>query len=250
MSKVTNVLELSLASSVDPQLAERRHDEILDIINPVKRLGALALHSFAVALPEVTARLINRDLRTHDLEYAGAGTHSIVYRKRAEVIKVHHRSIYYSEAERQDLAEQKRFEHSAMVDHMSEFLVGQTIGVAPHPANARRRAVQIFQPYVRFDDFKFFAQKTGAIHEAAIVAACEANPGMNGALLEFVHKGQQMFEKTGFLPDTCGPANVVISRETSPRLLVIDEQPVGPEHPVVQDRIHTQLSLLNILLAA
>lgn len=249
MSRVASLIEVSLIHSADPELSARRREFILGLRNPAKRFGALAIHNFTVSHPKAATRLINRDLAALGLGYAGVGSHSIVYRKESDVIKVDMRSIDYTEPKRQETADRYNAEHSHVAKHLPAFVLAQSVLVAPHPAKDTLRAVQIVQPYRQIHDLKLFPSREAVVDEQALETACETFPGVENALGEFVNGSREMYANTRLLPDTFGRSNLVIATDTTSELVLIDGQPVSCAKRATQATILNQLDSLEQALA-
>jgi len=246
---IANVLELSIAHSMAPELSARRRNDILRLKNPAKRAGALALHEFATRYPNVAGKLIGRDPEAKGLSYVGAGTDSVVYRKDDEVIKVIQGSIHAPEDLRQKMAAEKRYEHDILRNYLGSFVISQDIVVAPHPIVENCRAVQIVQPFCSIDDIAVFPEYDDpSVNMFNLADACAAYSGLDEALCDFATASRRMFESTGLIPDTSGISNVVVSLNTQPSLVIIDGQPINAGLPHLQENIAAQLDSLQAAL--
>jgi hypothetical protein len=249
MLRTTNVLELSLATSITPEMSAERKASIKMMPNKVKMVGALALHNFALTFPDLTARLINRDLAGAGYEYVGAGAESTVFRQADNVVKVHRNSMTMDEPQREQLAEQMDSIHKPLRQYLGSFVLDQSIAVDRHPLDPSYRAVQIFQAYCSSTNMGIFKRNDPGIDHDQLYETCSKIPGISSALSEFVAASYGLYDKTGLLPDTTGYGNVVLTNTTVPELRLIDGQPISTEHPEVQAKIMSQLSLVEQALA-
>src|SRR5689334_14760238 len=106
--RISNVVEISLASLIHPNLEAQRKQEIQGLENKAKRAGALAIHSLVARFPELATTLFERNLQHYGYSFAGAGADYTAYRKGNMVTKVHRGSLQMTEPERRDLAERER----------------------------------------------------------------------------------------------------------------------------------------------
>ena len=246
---IANVLELSIAQSIAPELSARRRNDILRLKNPAKRAGALALHEFATRYPGIAGKLIGREPEAKGLSYVGAGTDSVVYRKGDEVIKVVQGSMHVTEELRQRMAEEKRYENDALRKYLGPFAVAQNILVAPHPVVESCRAVQIIQPFCSLDDIAVFPEYDDpSVNTVNLAEACATYSGLDQALDDFAVASRRMFESTGLIPDTSGVSNVVVNLGAQPNLVIIDGQPINTGLPHLQQNISAQLDSLQTAL--
>lgn len=244
MSRLSNVLELSIATSITPEASSRRRTEIQSLPNKAKRFGALAVHDFAIRFPRSAARLAGLPAT----EFIGTGADSSVFRKGDNVIKIHRRSIEMSEPERRRLAQMMDHSHKVMATHMTGFVIDQMVDIQPSPLCSSQRAVQIFQRYHDWSGIGTFVPDKPEINLQGLERVCRAIPGIDDSLRDFVRSSRTMFEKTGFLPDTNGTDNLVLTQGDSPELILIDGQPIGGDHPGVQAKIISQLQLAEMAL--
>lgn len=248
MSKFVNVLELSLASAEVPALSAFRREMLGRIENPIKRLGAIALHETAIRYPAATARLIGRSPMGKDLAYVGAGSESVVFRVGDDVIKVNHGTIDMCEADRQAVAAQKSSDHYKMRAYLSDFLIDQDINVGRHPCTNRLRAVRIIQPFCDITDLNLFRFEEEDVDTAVLADSIQTYPGLDDALHDFSLASKRMYEDVGLLPDTCGPCNLVIQNSLAPELTLIDGQPIGLNNSPIQAKILNNLESLDLAL--
>lgn len=214
-------LESSLAS---PEAAARWASE-----QPagLRRATTTTLVERAVRNPELTGRLIRRNLPA-GLEYLGVGYHSVVYRSAdGSVLKVNRHSIHVSEQRRGQIAEAERRAHEVVAAHLGHLPIAQDIVVGPHPASPRLRAVMIVQAYchyVALDDV--FPVGHDSVDVAAVARLVEEHPGTREELRLLARGGLAMADQEQLVPDVCGRGNVGLVLTPSPRLVLVDRQPM------------------------
>lgn len=246
MSKFRNVLEQSLATSITPEMQTERRNNILELPSRTKRVGALAIHEFATRFPSTAAKILG----FQGVDFVGAGADSTVFRQGDQVVKVHRRSVEMGEPSRQILAAEMDRAYKVMASHLPDFILAQTIDVAAHPIRTEQRAVQIHQRYYDWYGIGTFLPNEGSIDLSGLAEVCRTVPGIDDALRDFVHGSRHMHAETGFLPDTTGINNLVLTRTDTPELVLIDGQPIGTEHAEVQDKILSQLDQTERALAS
>jgi hypothetical protein len=249
MLTVARMLDLSLASSITPNLEAVRVAEIEALANPVKRLGAEALHSLAINHPERAHQLMTRVLQPHGIDYVGFGVEASVYRTGDNVIKVHRKSTDMNEAQRQQIAQDKEAQFNHISPFLGNFLLTQTIAVDTHPLGKNLRAVQTTQPYFEFvHNLGLFTMNSPQVSVDLIDKVCRQYPGIDDELRDFVAASNKAADATQLLPDVNGRDNLVISTDgtSTSRLMLIDSQPIVPQNPGwVQDLVRAQLGSLS-----
>lgn len=246
MSRVFNVLEGSLAHNTSVEAIERRKDTLKRNPRPVNRAVSLLLHEMAIRHPDITGRLINRDLRSTGLTYAGAGAESTVYRRGSQAVKVIRKSIGLSEDELSEIAARKVAEHNLMRQHLSDLMLDQVVGIDAHPVVPKLRAVQITQPFCQFKILDLFDSAGVQLDEEFLATVCARYPFMCNKLSSLVEGGLHMYEKDGFLPDISGYCNIVmLDPDSHPQLTILDGQPVGPDHSRSQTKILGQIASIR-----
>lgn len=251
MLQFGNVVRLSLDSSITPEAANQRKSDILTLENPLKKLGALALHNLVMSRPAIAERLADRELRRAGLTRIGSGFESVVYKHGNNVMKVLWRSIDMEETQRQQLANKKEYEHKSLINYMGDTAIGHDIIVDTHPIQPNGRAVQIHQPFYNFTPLNFFNRDQPSVNVEELDTMCRQYPGLDSSLADLVVAGNTMFADTGLIPDTNGSNNFGIwENSDGPNLILIDSQPISNEHAGVQITIKGQLDALKAGLSA
>ena len=241
------MLELSLASSIAPDMQAERVDNIAGLQNPVKRLGAEALHKLAIDRPKQATRLMQAVLRPHGLEYLGFGIEASVYKTGDEVVKVHRRSVQMSEARRHRVAEEKQAQFTDFRPFYGGFLLDQVITVDTHPLGRDLRAVQTRQPFFSFvHNLGIFTLNNPSVNIDNLERVCRQYPGIADELTDFVEAARRGAAETGLLPDVNGTDNLVVSSDSNvPELKLIDSQPLPADQGWAEELINAQLDSLQ-----
>jgi len=246
--RISNVVEISLASLVHPNLEAQRKQEIQGLENKAKRAGALAIHRLVARFPEVATTLFEHNLHHYGYSFAGVGADYTAYHKDGMVTKVHRRSLGMTEPERQDLAEREHSEHRILLGSMPQFMIGQTVSVEAHPVIPKRRAVQIEQQFVDFEPTTVFSGVSDSINEQALESTCKRYPLLVSQWEDLSTSTLRAYEATGAVPDLTGMANIgIVSPE---QLVLIDGQPIMANDPVTTGRILTQAGQVHEVLVA
>ncbi|CAN5624429.1 hypothetical protein BH23PAT1_BH23PAT1_4930 [soil metagenome] len=245
MSRVNNVIMLSLDSSITPEATEHRKSQILSVNNPLKRFGALTLHNLITTYPELAGQIFDRELKRSGFCRLGRGFESVVYKQGDTVFKILQRSIDMPETLRQQLAQERTQEHRVLVNYMGSTAIRHNIIVDEHPINTDKRAVQIQQPFYDFAPLNIFEPDKPAVQTEELAEACHQYPGLNTALTDLVITGKRMYADTGLIPDTNGRSNFGVWHDPEPNLILVDSQPVTQEHAPFQGTILGQLGALE-----
>lgn len=226
MPSVSAVLHHSLFTAACPELEAKRRQDIATIPSRYKRVGALGLHHLAVRHPERIETILGRRAHKRGYQLVGRGFHSDVYRRGPQVLKVLWRTTAMTEPERQTHADQLTLANEYLTNAMGRIVLPETTKVATHPFIPKQRVVQIEQPYHEIDDPKIFTPTQPTINEAALAASASRYPGLTDALKDFCASAQRLHARSGMMPDTNGPKNLVISRGETNELVLIDGQPI------------------------
>jgi hypothetical protein len=229
----------SLNATITPEQTAARRASLETTANPLWRVGGLALHDFAIQHPALTARLLGMTYEECELEDIGAGGESSVYRLNPdEVLKVNRLSIPMSSADRKALAGRKTEEQQAMIAHLGDFVIPQTLFIAahPHPFFSRVEALQARQAYVDAPDVRVFhvgSTAASIIQRLGVIAA--ESPATPAQILTIAERGRALYREYRLVPDIEGPHNLGV--DASSKVRFIDPQPIAPDQPNLQARI-------------
>jgi hypothetical protein len=245
MNSPTRSIRSSLAATTTPEASKARQREIESIVNPVKRAGLLAVNRMIVRRPELFASLLREDYCPSDLELLARRPDSDTYKKgHDEVIKVVRSSMDMTAGERRQRAAKMVVKHEAMSRFFGEFIVPQEISVRKHPILRGVKVVATTQGYVELHDPQLFQECRPELVSENLRTLQSQHPRAAAQLPEFVDRNQALYENTGLLVDTNGAGNLGVDLTTD-RLLVIDGQPIGTEHPDIQAIILEQFNNLG-----
>lgn len=245
----TNVVEISLASLIHPDLEKIRKNYILEMENNAKRAGALAIHGFVKRFPGVATSIFAHNIRNRGYSFVGAGADYTALRKGDLVTKVHRRSMGMQESERVDLAAQQSAEHKVIAPLMGNFIVGQGVYVEDHPYIRRKRAVQISQPFIPHEPTQVFVCGSDRINELELEKNCSKYPNTEHQWLNLASLTLQSYEDTEMVPDLTGVGNIGIV--DSGDLVLIDGQPIvaSRDNEVAMRILNQATHLLEVLAA-
>lgn len=249
MPQIRNVVEHSLASLINPELAEQRRSSIKAIENLRKRYGALAIHDLVAKFPRTAERLVGNDTRFGAVEYVGSGADHIVYRFGVSVVKVHQRSIDMEESQRQQLLTSQQLKFGIMAAFVSSMLLDQTIDIGQHPLRPSDRAVRITQPYCPHTPTTVFTQDSFNIDQHSLEQLLSSRPELEQPLVELAKNSLAMYQAARLVPDLTGRQNVVIPTYDE-GLIIIDGQPIDESARREQERSLSQAQQLLGLMAA
>lgn len=224
MYHVRSVLERSILTSIIPTEEESRRKELLDIHNPLKRMTALALHEIAIHYPDQISPLIGLGKRSSDAQPISAGFDAQVYRIGSMVRKVHKESLSVPMSQQQNVAIQRREQYSVLRSAMPGFTLPQDTEVASHPVYRKLTAAVTTQPYLdNIVDTNLFIPDTNIVNPEKLAAFLEYDKAAD-MLSEFIVASQDLSRAEGFIPDICGPSNLILTE--SDDLIMIDGQPI------------------------
>jgi hypothetical protein len=245
----------SLDSTISPIAAEARVDELNGIMNPLRRVGALALHHMVINHPSTAARMLGEEYEPLDLDPLGYGSEAAVFRLDDQsVLKIMHGSMSMTPSQRDRAAQEKECDFEALSKSLPNFTLPQAtyVDAHPHPYFSHLEAIQTEQPYVAHQDLQLFNRQSifdSAVNLRHIQKLIEERPALLDQLKEFVERSLAMNNKQGLLPDTIGGGNLVVTDHDE--VLLIDGQPIPPKPHLKKIRsvIDRQLRNLDYALA-
>ncbi len=234
------MLECSLATSINRVRSNARKEALKTIPSLPKRAGALALHEFAVRYPDLTKKILGYSDLSSEINFAGAGIESTVFRSGSSVIKVLRATLRMSEDERITFAANKQHDYELMKRHLGSVVIDQSIDIGSHPAIQNSRAVLIHQDYYVHTSLDIFNQSSETIDSALAETISVENPEIAAAIGSIAESSLRLYEAAGLVPDINGRGNLVIGSDDN-AVHLIDGQPIGPSNPASQQRILFQL---------
>jgi hypothetical protein len=251
MANPQRMVVRSMISAVSPEAETARHDELNAQPKSLKRVVKLAAHALATRAPKASGTLVGlRGLDTEpwDAEFIGSGAEFSVFRDSDdEVVKIAHYTVTLSPNEQQAYADKRQAEYQHMANWLGEFVLPQEFSVAPLPFMPGRTAVQVRQPFRGVIDPHIFEPLSPDVIEPNVASLQNEHPGSIQQLSDFVERSRALHGAKDLLPDTNGPANLVMDGDN---LCMIDGQPIGTEHFPIQQIILQQLSSLEMAIAA
>ena len=228
ISASSQALEYCLMSNFgSPENQEAFRARFVASNSRIKALGKTGVYTFATRMPKTSARLLGIPYDQLSDSYVGAGFESVVFRVSEGVRKVVRHSVHLEEGARQELAGRMQTDHNILAGHLPYFTIAQNVAVDKHPVAKRRRAVVIDQRYVDFDDTGIFdTSNHGYIFPEVVEPLVRKYPGIDDALLDLMDGTRAVAREEGKVPDFWGHENLVVTREATPELIIIDGQPV------------------------
>jgi len=211
-------------------------------------MGVLALHNIAIYNPKLTSRVLHGNMAKSGYSYAGAGIESTVFRNGSEVIKVNRQSMRLEESARQDLAAKITEENAAMVKYLGSFALPQELFIDKHPVKTSKRAVQARQPFCNFTELDIFVPLRPEVNFANVERAYQTFPGIEDELRDLAKVSRSLYQDTQLLPDIGGMANVVVALDDTPKLTILDGQPLTRRDSVTQDIALAQFAAMETAL--
>lgn len=220
-----------------PLIDRRRDTDVMPQFH--RRLAVKAIDEVVFNLARLEKARDIMAMRLAGIEQIGSGAESIVFKIGDRAVKYAKWSEGMSEAERIELACKKVDDFDTIGDYLEPYLLDQTVSVANHPFYKDRRAVQINQPYVKFQSA--IIRHPSNISDGVSVAS----DAPLDQLSNFLDASWRLYGRTGLLVDTNGVDNIVVS---DGQLLLLDTQPIGQEVPEIRPIILGQLNLLSSYL--
>ena len=246
MPSVRKALIFSLAANATPEAEASRRLYLEKMESPLRRGGALALHNFATKRPSLAAAMLGLRYDPHppELQFIGNGSESSVFKvNEEEVIKFSWVSLLARPGRLAEYIQKRRLEHSALRQHLGEFVIPQTTSVGPHPYFAERDGMQHRQPFVAFHDPQLFTEGTAEGMAERIIGLGDMVDDPEAQLREVIERSRSLYTSPiRALPDYNGGANFVIE---SGNFRIVDGQPITADQAPNQLAILTKLATLE-----
>lgn len=248
--RVKHQVRRSLFTSVNPNLAVQRAEEIDLIDSRVRKLTAYTVHKATVTYPGIASRYAGFDLSEIDHQnIIGMGHDTVVLRHLDEVTKLHIETLAMNHRAQDKYAATKRDSFQALFSRFREFMLLQTVDVGAVPGATARNVVHTDQAYRQLTDVGLFHRNQDTVDSTKLNNLLSLHPSSRGQLARFVQQSFRIHEATGYLPDILGIGNVGIDNATS-QLVLIDGYPIEPGDQAILDRTANQLQSLGDQLAA
>lgn len=232
-------LERNWGCHDDPHYYQRRNN-IRQMTTTSHRSVEGRMLAFARRHPETTATILRRSV-PNGLKLSGAGSAHTVISDGNTALKIHRLSVFMNDFERADLCDTMRHNHRILLNYLGGVVVRQSTRVRPNPLQPKKQAVVSTQPHINFVDLGLFDGYKNTVCEASYQKAVEQYSGINEPLRDLASSGIKMYNETGYLPDTSGLNNIVVS---DGELRCLDGLPLYPTKMVDVQRITSQLNAL------
>lgn len=233
LTSLTHVLEHSLASVEGHVNTEERPEQtyaertaaIRALPNPLKRYGALCIHSFVGHAPLLAENIQAHLLARRGLSRIAEGAEAVVYRQDQDgVIKAFKRTWDMSEAQRTAFLEEHAHSEMRVAQYLGTSVVPHAYDIGPHPISGER-IVRADQSFVHFSkEDSIFPSVTTTVDSARLEAIESRHPGAIDALADMAQAALDMHAAIDYLPDTHGQDNLVVGSVNSgpPEILLLD----------------------------
>lgn len=232
-------LERNWACHEDPHYTQRR-DNIKQMTTTLHRVVEGKMLAIARTYPEKTSKLLRRSV-PDGLKLSGAGSAHTVVSDGNTALKIHRMSVFMDDYERADLCDTMRHDHRLIQNYLGQIVVSQSTRVRPNPLQPKKQAAVSTQPHIDFEDLGLFDGFGGSVNVGRYEEATQRHAGIDEPLRDLAAAGIKMYYDTGYLPDTSGLNNIVIS---DGELKCLDGLPVHTNKAVDVKRITSQLHAL------